>query len=318
MSKRVSVIIPTYNRYKMLKQTIESIYAQKNCEIEIIVIDDNSIDETNKIKDEFPCIHYFRNDINMGPGYNRKLGLQNATGEYVVFVDDDDYYINFEFYSKAINLMECRNDLIFVSGNAQVYNVQEERYEDKELNVYGEMDSIEYLRGFIIEYQKPLSTFTTMFRKSALEKADFDSMLMINDMAIYMRSLNGGSIYFIDDVVGVYRIHSTNISKNINKEFLIANLEEKFFVYNRIKKEKWFEEYVIWWNIQIKATIGYWIYESKPKIQHVRELKEWCFAHTDDGKFIIEIFDIYEKYLKDYKKYILKTKLKKFLGMHLV
>lgn len=91
---RVSVIIPAYNTEKYIGKCISSILAQTYTDFELIVVDDGSSDKTPKIIDDFAKqdprvrpIHKF----NAGVSAARNTGLNNATGEFVLFVDSDDY-----------------------------------------------------------------------------------------------------------------------------------------------------------------------------------------------------------------------------------
>ena len=81
----ISVIIPTYRRYEMLKEAINSVLAQTYQDIEIIVVDDCSGDDTAQIASFSPKIKYFCNERNSGPGYSRRCGLALSRGEFIVF-----------------------------------------------------------------------------------------------------------------------------------------------------------------------------------------------------------------------------------------
>ena len=156
---KVSVVIPTYNRCKMLEQSIISVLSQKNTDIEIIVVDDNSTDETSTIIKKYPRIKYFRNENNMGPGYNRKRGLIETLGDYVVFMDDDDYYTDFNFFETAGKILNDNPKLSFVSANASFLYVKNGSIKDDELEMDGLVSGREYLNSFMVTKKKPLSTF---------------------------------------------------------------------------------------------------------------------------------------------------------------
>lgn len=85
----ISVIIPTYNRYELLKRGLLSIFNQTYQPKEILVIDDGSVDFTCKIEDEFSQIKYFYQP-NSGVSKARNFGIQNATCQWIAFLDDDD------------------------------------------------------------------------------------------------------------------------------------------------------------------------------------------------------------------------------------
>ena len=91
---KISVIIPTYNREKLIRKSIQSVLNQTYYYIEIIIIDDCSHDNTNKevkkIKDK--RIRYIKLRKNKGANYCRNLGIKKATGEYISFLDSDDIF----------------------------------------------------------------------------------------------------------------------------------------------------------------------------------------------------------------------------------
>ena len=87
----VSVVIPTYNRYSMLKRLLESLKTTKFPVKEIIVIDDASDDQAYiSLQQEFPYIKYFRHDHVMYVGESRNDGIKLSSGEYIFMVDDDN------------------------------------------------------------------------------------------------------------------------------------------------------------------------------------------------------------------------------------
>ncbi len=104
----LSVIVPIYNVEKYLVKCIESIINQQYKQLEILLIDDGSTDGCSQICDEFEkidCrIKVFHKD-NEGLVRARKLGLSYSTGEYVAFVDGDDW-IEPNMYSYLIDIIE--------------------------------------------------------------------------------------------------------------------------------------------------------------------------------------------------------------------
>ncbi len=86
---KISVVIPTYNRYEFLKRALASVYVQSLSPSEIIVIDDGSTDETSNIKNDFPNIKYFYQK-NRGVSSARNSGIKKASYEWVAFLDSDD------------------------------------------------------------------------------------------------------------------------------------------------------------------------------------------------------------------------------------
>ncbi len=90
----VSVIIPTHNRSALLKQAIESVLATERDgnELEIIVVDDGSTDDTPEVVKDYPVV-YLRQSGGLGPAGSRNVGVAAAHGDYISFVDDDDIWL---------------------------------------------------------------------------------------------------------------------------------------------------------------------------------------------------------------------------------
>lgn len=97
MIKKVSVVIPTYNRAQFLPNAVKSIIDQNYDNLEIIIVDDGSDDNTddviNKLKEQCPYINYYKNERSKGPSGARNTGITKASGEYLSFLDSDDIWL---------------------------------------------------------------------------------------------------------------------------------------------------------------------------------------------------------------------------------
>ena len=95
MNKLFSIIIPFYNAEKFLKKTITSITNQKRDNIEIVLVNDNSNDNSDKIcknfSKKFRYIKIIKNNKNVGVGKSRNVGIRNSLGKYLIFLDSDDF-----------------------------------------------------------------------------------------------------------------------------------------------------------------------------------------------------------------------------------
>ncbi len=91
---KISVIIPVYNSSTYLRKCLDSVVNQTLKDIEIIVINDGSTDDSKNIIEEYLCKYkniIFIDQENKGIGKTRNIGIKKATGEYITFVDSDDY-----------------------------------------------------------------------------------------------------------------------------------------------------------------------------------------------------------------------------------
>lgn len=115
MKCRFSVIIPVYNAEKTIRRCLDSLLNQPHEYVEILLINDGSPDHSGEICQRYAerndCIRYFEQE-NGGVSTARNLGLDNATGEYVMFVDSDDYVSGHYFAVISEALREYDYDLI--------------------------------------------------------------------------------------------------------------------------------------------------------------------------------------------------------------
>ena len=113
----ISIVIPTYNNSNQLMTTISSVLSQNVDDIEIIVIDDASTDDTELSikKMNNSKIKYFKQPQNMGATSSRIAGIKKSSGKYVGFLDDDDVWFN-DKLKKQMNVMTKKN-LDFVMCN---------------------------------------------------------------------------------------------------------------------------------------------------------------------------------------------------------
>lgn len=111
-SPLVSVIIPTYNREKLLPNAIESVINQTYGNWELLVVDDRSTDNTRKVVEEYikrdKRINYIINDRTKGPAGARNCGIYKSRGKYVAFLDSDDEWIETHL-SESIEVLENEN-----------------------------------------------------------------------------------------------------------------------------------------------------------------------------------------------------------------
>lgn len=87
-----SIVIATYNRARLIAETLESVFAQEFTDYEVLVADDGSTDDTHEVLARYGSRVRVLRQENQGPGAARNLGIREATGEYVVFLDSDDLW----------------------------------------------------------------------------------------------------------------------------------------------------------------------------------------------------------------------------------
>lgn len=264
----ISVIIPTKNRKVYLKQAIESVEKQRDVNIEIVVIDDGSTDET---LDFLGTKRVKVLSGNGGPGKNRKKAFDSINGEFVIFLDDDDYYTNVSFFKKAIDIFNENSSVSAVMFNTETYYQYDNINNASHDFLYeGFQRGSDVLEGFMTKYQKPQSTFSTMFSVEKLRDGNIAAMKTLNDTQIYLRAFTCGDAYFVNEVAGRYRIHNRSIGNFLAVDFIIDNLDEKIRIADvlptHINRSKWLQT-------QLLITLGY--YAARSNVFDNRSIKKW-------------------------------------------
>lgn len=122
----VSVIIPTYNRADLLIKAINSVLNQTVTDVEIIVVDDGSTDQTKEAVKAFENkVKFLRQDHN-GPNAARNFALMEAKGEYIALLDDDDLWLDFKL-ELQISLMRKFPELSFIFSDFFIFKESGER-----------------------------------------------------------------------------------------------------------------------------------------------------------------------------------------------
>lgn len=298
--EKISVIITTYNRKEYLEKAINSVFGQTYKNIEIIIIDDCSKDDTSdfckSINDQ--RIKFYRNKHNQGCGFNRKKALEKyATGKYIVFLDDDDKFINNHYFKDAVKILEGNEKLSMVCAPHIVNNQIDDTKITKKFPYKRIVDNKDFFLNFGNEkYPKPIISIA-IIRKKALEFAKYKEMKILNDTTIFLRALLYGPMGFISIVSAEYLVHGNNISFSCSTKFIIDNLDEKYKVYCKIPKEFNMSDNdkEVWLIDQCDITIVYFIKGSKPTYFQFRKLLRWVKKRIGNDQLI-------KKYKKIYKE----------------
>ncbi len=124
-SPLVSVIVPTYNRADLVRRAVDSILLQTHRNVEVLVIDDGSTDQTLEVLKEAQArdsrVQPLRNNSPKGCAGARNTGLQQARGEYIAFLDDDDEFLPEKIQTQVEFLQRHPQAGVVVSGAAPAW-----------------------------------------------------------------------------------------------------------------------------------------------------------------------------------------------------
>ena len=204
---KYSVIIPAYNAEDTIRRCLESLLKQPHENAELIIINDGSTDTTGEICREYAsrdgCIRYFEKE-NGGVASARNLGLDNATGEYILFVDSDDYVT--EHYFAVMNANTATDMDLIMLGR---YTYDGDRLEERLLRprVAKSPKETANIICDAIRQQLMNSTWNKIYRRSLIEeyKIRFDQRLPIGEDKVFavQYAVCSNSVAFVADSVYV-------------------------------------------------------------------------------------------------------------------
>ena len=207
MNNLVSIIIPCYNQGKYIQETVDSVKAQTYSLIEVIIVNDGSTDNSDevikKIIQQFPDIKYL-NIENGGVSKARNIGIESASGKYILPLDADDLILP-EYTKMAMEEFRKDEDLIVVTGLGEFFG------QENGIMVLPEFSMKKMLHGNIIYCP-------SFFKKANWEKVGgFDeTMTHLEDWDFYLRltNLNPQKIKRLNYTALRYRIKEAAKARN--------------------------------------------------------------------------------------------------------
>ena len=215
----VSIIMPTYNRIRMLEKAIQSVFDQSFKDWELIIIDDASTDETEaRMKDlDFreEAVRYMRipKIENKGISEYLNIGLRNARGKFIARIDDDDFWCHKDKLKLQVEFMEKNPEYVVVGGGVILVDG-----EGNELFRYLKKESDEEIRSFAL-FSNPFTHATVMFRKDlALKLGGYKIIKHVEDMELWLRMGKHGKLYNMKEYFITYMTAGQNKSFTHQRE----------------------------------------------------------------------------------------------------
>jgi glycosyltransferase involved in cell wall biosynthesis len=239
---RISVIIPTYNSAHYLREAIESVLDQTYKDLEIIVIDDGSTDNTKEIVKTYMDRIIFLQQANSGPARARNLGIQKSSGEFVAFLDADDIWYP-EKLERQIEIFLKNPQYGLVHSDALIRSVDNSQPDRLWFDFKRRVKSGKVFSDLLAECSIILPS--VIIRRQCLEETGcFDENLKIwEGYDLWLRVAYSYLIGFVDAPLFLRRIHSDNLFyNNLLYEILsliriMENWEEKALSLSKTDKE---------------------------------------------------------------------------------
>jgi len=222
MPPKVSVIIPTYNRARLLAEAINSVINQTFQDFEIIVADGSSTDNTKEVALGFGSkVKYFNEEHTGLPASGRNLGLRNASGDLIAFLDSDDAWLP-EKLEKQVQYLQTRPQYHIVYSNAWMVDSAGKRKHlfvkpgmFKDGNIFRDLIKLNFV-----------TILTVLMRKEVFQKIGFfrEDPSVLEDYEYWLRAAQHFEFGFIDEPLALYKDHVGGFSKKQNYGLLKQNI----------------------------------------------------------------------------------------------
>ena len=213
-----SIVIPTYNRSRLLAEALESVFAQEFTGFEVLVADDGSTDDTQELLARYgEHVRVLRQE-NQGQGAARNLGIQHAAGQYVVFLDSDDVWFpwTLAMYRQAIEMYGSPS---VVMGSAAPFQRPEElsrvRRETLRAHAFGD---------YLATAEEPFvrTACVIAVRTEALRRVGGFTARRINSEdhdLLYRLGTEPGFVWMEAPLVMGYRQHGASSSRELDRSY---------------------------------------------------------------------------------------------------
>ena len=289
---KVSVIVPVYNSEKYLRDCLDSLVSQTLDEIEIIAIDDASTDKSFEILLEYAKkypnkVKVFASTQNKGQGASRNIGLSLASGEYIGFLDSDDYVAP-TMYEELYNIAKDKNaDIV----STRLTFVKDSSYLGKKFETYGREESYSPIEKPELVLDESPSVCNKIFKKESLKNQKFLENCMWEDVAFtYSNLFNANNVVHLNNMGYFYR-KSDSVGVSAKGFVLNPHLLDTFKVADKLgeetRKTGRYEK--------IKHEITYM--QMVTTLQRAAEVLAWNIPDTSKNKIIYNLHKlIVEKY----------------------
>ena len=228
----VSIVIPTFNRAGLIGETLQSVLSQTLQDIEVIVVDDGSTDDTSEVLARYNGRIRVLRQQNRGPSAAKNLGMAQASGTYIALQDSDDLWVPDKLEEQVSFLDTCaRVDLVF--GDLRRFGSKGTVYE----SLFGRLPRFKRLArtcvgpgllvldgdvyGYLLE-ETPIFGQTVVFRRSLLDRAGWfdESICLSEDWDLWLRMARVARLGYVDRVVTLLRQHGGNLSGRLAERIL--------------------------------------------------------------------------------------------------
>lgn len=254
--EKVSIIMPSYNTARYIRESIESVLNQTYTNWELIIVDDCSSDNTDEIVAKFTDgrIKYFKNEKNSGAAVSRNKALQEAKGKWIAFLDSDDLWMP-EKVEKQIK---------FMTDNGYAFSYTN----------YIEIDENSVSKGKMITGPKRVNKrkmrdysyigcLTVMYDAEKVGLIQIEDIKKNNDYAMWLKVIKKADCFLLGEVLSKYRKRSGSIRSHGYTELI----KWQYKLYREAEKRSPF--------ISVVLTARNLFWGFYKKLRYVKKETEW-------------------------------------------
>jgi glycosyltransferase involved in cell wall biosynthesis len=218
---KVSVVIPTYNREEIIDRAIKSALRQTIDEVEVIVVDDGSDDNTASVVSAYDEVVFIQHETNKGGSAARNTGIEAATGEYIAFLDSDDSWLPTKL-EQQVSMLE-RRDREWIAAYCDFHqtrsNVIIEWIDNRARRPTGLEGGEELIREIFLRQFAHGGSSTLLVKQSAISRiGGFDPTFQrFQDLEFLIRLLQVGKMGFVNKKL-VYKHDTGNPTQELAEQ----------------------------------------------------------------------------------------------------
>lgn len=208
MNDLVSIVMPSYNTGRFIKETIESVLAQTYPVWELIIVDDCSTDNTDDVFSQYLAderIHYIKNDVNSGAAVSRNRALREAKGKWIAFLDSDDLW----------EPDKLKKQISFMKENGYYFSYTNYIEIDEESNPNGKrVTGPKRITKHGMYNYCWMGCLTVMYHAEKIGLIQIANIKKNNDYAMWLKVCKKENCYLLDETLARYRKRSGSISNH--------------------------------------------------------------------------------------------------------
>jgi len=277
-SPKVTVIIPNYNHVKYLPKRIDSVLQQTYSNIEVLILDDCSPDNSREVIDRYAKhdnrIQTVYNTQNSGSTFRQwSKGLGLATGKYVWIAESDDY-ADITLLEKLVAKLEADDEIglaycnsWYVYEETQTIELNEKFYQELDPELWKNdfvMPGIDLVRKFMFYRNIIPNASAVVMRKDTLDQVTLPdgSWKLVGDWFYWASLMAISKIAFKAEPLNYFRFHNNNVRSKSNAKgydlletLRMLNAIQKYGPFDPVFKQRVFDEMIPWWML---TMIGYY------------------------------------------------------------